>query len=65
LFEWTITNGIPKTLPMLYTLYKGQKNTKNEMIDSDKISANHPDLQGYDMLIREFIDKIATQSLCL
>ena len=50
---------------MLYTLYKGQKNTKNEMIDSDKISANHPDLQGYDMLIREFIDKIATQSLCL
>lgn len=31
LWEWTITNGIPKTLPMLYTLLKGKKNTKNEI----------------------------------
>ena len=30
MFEWTITNGIPKTLPMLYRLFKGQKNVKNE-----------------------------------
>jgi hypothetical protein len=33
LFEWTKTNGIPKSLPMLYTLFKGQKNLKNEITD--------------------------------
>ena len=44
LFEWTITNGIPKTLPLLYTLFKGQKNIKNEIIESNKIEANHQDL---------------------
>ena len=37
LFEWTKTNGIPKSLPMLYTLFKGQKNIKNEITDFTKI----------------------------